>query len=280
MSVQAIIPAQTRQTLRSFLPQSLLNWREALFYGRFGEVEVHLFEFLCRWDADALDVGAKDGRYVTFLRRNARRVVAFEPQPLLAEALRQKFPGIDVRVEQIALSNEVGSVELMTPAIDADASLGPSSIPRNGSASCPIRQAVKIPMAPLDSVYRGHAGFMKIDVAGREQAILDGSVHTIRRCRPRLLVRIDDQRPENALAFARAYFDRLGYTGHFVRQGRLEPMTSFYRESMQRPVAVSDFAAPLSNGKCSGAPVYNFIFLPPDEPVSTIRRISDRLAAL
>lgn len=261
MSVQEIIPAPTRQTLRSLLPQSLLNWREALFYGRFGEVEVHLLEFLCRWDADALDVGAKDGRYLNFLRRNARRVIAFEPQPSLAEALRQKFPGIDVRVEQIALSNEAGTVELMTPAVDVDAPLDSSGTSRDVSVVYPTRRAVKVPMARLDSVYRGHVGFMKIDVAGHEQAILEGAVHTIRRCRPRLLMRIDDRDPNGSLALTRAYFDRLGYTGHFVHQGRLEPAASFCQERVHHSAAIS-------------------IFLPPDEPASTIRRISDRLAAL
>ena len=65
-----------------------------------------------------------------------------------------------------------------------------------------------------------------------------------------------------------------------MHQSRLEPMASFCRERVQRPAAVSDLAAPLSDGKCFGAPVYNFIFLPPDEPISTIRRISDRLATL
>lgn len=179
---------------------------------------------------------------------------------------RQRFPGIDVRVEQVALYNEVGSVELITSAIDADAALGSSSSLRRDSASYATCHAAKVPMAPLDSVYRGHAGFIKIDVADRERAILDGAVHTIRRCRPRLLVRIDDQGPEGALAFTCAYFNRLGYTGHFMHQGRLEPMASFCRERTQRAAA--------------GAPVYNFIFLPPDEPISTIRRISDRLATL
>jgi len=27
-----------RQTLRTFCPQAVLNWREARFYGRYGEV--------------------------------------------------------------------------------------------------------------------------------------------------------------------------------------------------------------------------------------------------
>ncbi len=38
---------EARQALRSLCPQALLNWREARFYGRYGEVELHLLEFLC-----------------------------------------------------------------------------------------------------------------------------------------------------------------------------------------------------------------------------------------
>ena len=65
---------------------------------------------------------------------------------------RQRFPGIDIRVEQIAPYNEVGSVELLTPAVDVDAALGSSSSPRRDSASCATRHAVKVPMALLDPV--------------------------------------------------------------------------------------------------------------------------------
>lgn len=93
MDVQAILPFEARRALRMVLPQSLLNWREAKFYGRYGEVELHLLKFLCRRDADAIDVGANDGSYVHYLRRHAHKVVAFEPMPVLASALRKKFPG-------------------------------------------------------------------------------------------------------------------------------------------------------------------------------------------
>src|SRR5215207_1785180 len=94
---------EARQALRSVCPQSLLNWREARFYGRYGEVELHLLEFLCRREADALDIGANDGCYVHYLRRHARRVFAYEPMPGLVTALREKFPR-DVVIEPIALS--------------------------------------------------------------------------------------------------------------------------------------------------------------------------------
>ena len=76
-----------RKALRSVCPQALLNWREARYYGRYGEVELHLLEFLCRRDLDALDVGANDGSYVHFLRRHARHVIAFEPMRKLTAPL-------------------------------------------------------------------------------------------------------------------------------------------------------------------------------------------------
>src|SRR5947208_3581092 len=81
-----------KRTLRAILPQRLLNWREARYFGRYGEVELHLVEFLCRRDQDAIDVGANYGSYVHFMRRYARRVIAFEPIPELVELLRRKFP--------------------------------------------------------------------------------------------------------------------------------------------------------------------------------------------
>src|SRR5215211_1364266 len=83
---------EARQALRSLCPQALLNWREARFYGRYGEVELHLLEFLSSRDKDAIDVGANDGSYVHYLRRHARRVIAFEPMPILAHAMHTKFP--------------------------------------------------------------------------------------------------------------------------------------------------------------------------------------------
>lgn len=280
MGVEAFLPVEARQALRSFLPQSLLNWREARFYGRYGEVELHLLEFLCRRDADAIDVGANDGSYVHYLRRHARKVIAFEPMPLLARALKDKFPGNDVAVEQVALSDREGTVELHMPVVDGVVVTGCSTISADASGTYPASRTIEVPMDRLDSVYKGRVGFIKIDVEGHEQAVLDGAVQTIRRCRPRLLVEVDDRLSPGGLGRARAYFDRLGYTGHFVRQGRLQPIGAFSVEEMQRPDRLPDLTAPLTARKRFGSYIYNFIFLPADEPASTIDRISARLATL
>src|SRR5258708_11679948 len=106
--------AEARHALRAFCPQPLLNWREARFYGRYGEVELHLLEFLCRRNADAIDVGANDGSYVHYMRRYARHVFAYEPMPSLAQALREKFPRRGT-IEAMALSARSGPAQFRRP---------------------------------------------------------------------------------------------------------------------------------------------------------------------
>ncbi|MCA0249148.1 MAG: FkbM family methyltransferase [Proteobacteria bacterium] len=280
MDVQAILPFEARRALRMVLPQSLLNWREAKFYGRYGEVELHLLKFLCRRDADAIDVGANDGSYVHYLRRHAHKVVAFEPMPVLASALRKKFPGGEVVIEQVALSDRADTVELHMPVVDGIVVTGCSTISIDASGTYPATQAINVSMDRLDTVYKGRAGFIKIDVEGHEQAVLDGALQTIRRCRPRVLVEIDDRLSPGGLARARTYFDSLGYTGHYVRKGKLEPISTFSVEEMQRPDRLPDLTAPLTERKRFGAYIYNFIFLPAEEPTSTVQRISAHLRTL
>ena len=280
MDVQAILPFEARRALRMVLPQSLLNWREAKFYGRYGEVELHLLKFLCRRDADAIDVGANDGSYVHYLRRHAHKVVAFEPMPLLASALRRKFPGDEVVIEQVALSDRADTVELHMPVVDGIVVTGCSTISTDASGTYPATQAIKVSIDRLDAAYKGRAGFIKIDVEGHEQAVLDGALQTIRRCRPRVLVEIDDRLSPGGLARARTYFDSLGYTGHYVRKGKLEPISTFSVEEMQRPDRLPDLTAPLTERKRFGAYIYNFIFLPAEEPTSTVQRISAHLRTL
>lgn len=276
---QAGLYREARQALRSLCPQPLLNWREARFYGRYGEVELHLLEFLCRRDRDAIDVGANDGSYVHYLRRHARQVIAFEPMPSLANTLRQKF-GRSVRIEPVALSDGAGSVALHMPVVDGVTVTGCSTVSATASATYPAHEAVEVAMATLDSVYDGEVGFIKIDVEGHEQAVLDGAVQTIARCRPRMLVEIDERLSPGGLARAKDYFNRLDYTGHFVHAGFIEPIATFAPGVMQNLRDLPDLTAPLQQRQRFGRYVYNFIFLPREEPRETLQRMTERLVRL
>ena len=268
-----------RQALRSVCPQTVLNWREARFYGRYGEVELHLLEFLCRRDQDAIDVGANDGSYVHYLRRHARRVIAFEPMPALARALRRKFPH-GVVIESVALSDKSGTVSLHMPVVDGVLVTGCSTVSTKASATYPAHRAIDVPMDRLDNVYSDQVGFIKIDVEGHEQAVLDGAVETIRRCQPRMLVEVDERLSPGGLARAKAYFHALDYRGYYVRHGRLELVDTFSVEQLQDPTNLPDLTAPLQQRQRFGRYIYNFIFLPRGEPAETLRRLSDRLGQL
>ena len=183
---------ESRHALRALCPQPLLNWREARFYGRYGEVELHLLEYLCRRDADAIDVGANDGSYVHYMRRYAGHVFAYEPMPSLAQACERNSRGGSPS-RPWRSPNRSGTVELRSPVVDGVVVTGCSTISDEAAATYPGHRGVEVPMDRLDHVYRGNAGFIKIDVEGHEQAVLDGAVETIRRCRPRMLVEIDDR---------------------------------------------------------------------------------------
>lgn len=268
--------AEARHALRSICPTPILNWREARYYGRYGEVELHLLEFLCRRDQDAIDVGANDGSYVHYMRRHARRVVAYEPMPHLAAALRAKFPA-SVRIEGIALSDNNGTVELRMPVVDGVLVEGCSTLSFDASATYAAYQSVEVPATRLDDIYQDQVGFIKIDVEGHEQAVLDGARETIRRCMPRLLIEIDERLSPGGIDRTRSYFTELGYRGFFIHNGNLKPMERFSVERMQRREELPNLTAPLSERDRFGRYLYNFIFLPPDEPQGTLWKMSERL---
>ena len=272
-----------RQALRSIwrarAPQSVLNWREANFYGRYGEVELHFLEFLCRRNADAIDVGANDGSYVHYLRRHARHVHAFEPMPHLADALRAKFRR-RVTVEAMALSDSVGTAELHMPVVDGVVVTGCSTISSNAAATYSSSRGLQVPMEKLDNVYRGDVGFIKIDVEGHEHAVLGGAMETIRRCRPRLLVELDERLAPGCIERAYALFTDLGYRGFFFHAGHVQPMERFSIDKMQDRTNLPDLTAPLQARARFGRYVYNFIFLPLPEVDPILMKVTDRLLEL
>lgn len=270
---------ESRQALGAICPKPALNRREARFDGRYDEVELHLLKFLCDSRADALDVGVSDGNYVHHMRRYARTVVAYEPMPGLAQALRRKFPR-GVTVESIALSDSAGTIELRMPAVDGLVATGCSTVSCEASATYSGCRSIEVPMDRLDNVYRGHAALIKIDVEGHAQAVLDGAVETIRRCRPRVLVELLETLAPGGVARARRFFDRLGYRGYFVHDGGIEPIARFSDAEMQDPANLPDPAAPLQARERFGRFIYNFIFLPPQEPDLTLWRMKARLREL
>jgi FkbM family methyltransferase len=276
----ASVAREAKRLVRQTLPLWMLNWREARYYGRYGEVELHLLDLMCRRNRDSIDVGAHDGCYVHFLRRYCRTVHAYEPVPELADALRAKFAHSNVVIHYAALSREEGVAELRMPVMDGVLVTGCSTISDDTSAKYANHRTVSVPMHRLDDVYSGEVAFIKIDVEGHQQAVLEGSIGTIRRNRPSVVVEIEERLSAGGLARARVYFDALGYRGYFVYAGKLRPIEEFSAPVMQDVANLPDPIAPLSARQRFGRYVSNFIFLPSEEAPAISSRLAARVSKL
>lgn len=268
-----------RRRLRSICPQPVLNWREARYYGRYGEVELHLLEFLCDRDRDAIDVGANEGSYIHFMRGRSRHVLAFEPIPFLAAALTRKFPrGVTVRA--LALSRTPGVAVLRIPVVDGVAVNGCATLSAVVTANYANCREISVPTAPLDALYSGDVGFIKIDVEGHEEAVLEGARDTLSRCRPKLLIEALDDYSPGCIDRIAAFFHRLDYRGYFIYQHRLLPIDRFDRQVMQRREDFPELVAGLETRGRFDRFVYNFLYFPTSTPDLTLRRIEARIARL
>jgi FkbM family methyltransferase len=264
-----------KRALKPISPQWLLNWRERRFYEKFGEVELQLLDILCDRSRDSLDVGANDGSFVHFLRSRSKTVHAFEPMPEQVATLHRKFRSGNVVIHPIALSREAGTIELHLPVVDGVVVTGCATVASDAAAGYPSRHSVSVRMETLDSVYRGDAGFIKIDVEGHQQAVLDGGLETFRRCRPRVLIEIIEEMSPGGFAAATAYFDRLGYRGYFINRRRLFPISEFSPQVLQRPENRPDLLAHPAEDR--EAYLYNFIFLPRESLDGDLARIRSQL---
>jgi FkbM family methyltransferase len=130
----------------------------------------------------AFDIGAHVGDRIACFRRLGARVVALEPQPALARALRLMF-GRDreVTIEEVAIAGEPGSVELMINVDNPTVSTASSDFIRAAEGAAGWREqrwtkSVRVAATTLDALIAKHGvpAFIKIDVEGFEAEALAG----------------------------------------------------------------------------------------------------------
>jgi FkbM family methyltransferase len=271
--------ATAKQGLRSILPQSVLNWKEARYFGKYGEVELHLMDLLCRRESDAIDIGANNGCYIFFMLPHCRRVHAFEPLPELAADLRRKF-GDRIVFHPIALSRARGTAELQMPIVDGHLVTGCATVSAVAGAVYPAHRSITVPVERLDDVYNGDVGFIKIDVEGHEQAVLDGAIRTIETSRPSLLLELEERTAPGGLDRALEFFSRLNYQTYFVHDHKFKPVSEFSLKDMQNPADLPDLTATLEDRQRFGRYIINFIFLPGEKAPALSAAIRNRVARL
>jgi len=275
-AARRVLVLRTKGLLRAILPWPMVAWCEAIYFALFGEIELRMVRHLCRPDQDSIDVGANIGTYLHAMKRHSRLVYAFEPVPWLAPVLAKKF-GRGIVVENLALSRATSAAMLHIPIVDGAPITGLSTLSPSSAEKAAPGHDIEVATRPLDSVYDGDVGFIKIDVEGHEHSVLQGAWRTIARCRPRVLVEAEERHAPGSVRRVRAFFHRLGYRGYFVFHRHLEAIEQFDAQTMQRSEDIADYTL--------GAPraqfdryVNNFLFLPAEEPSTTITRLEASLS--
>jgi FkbM family methyltransferase len=171
--------------------------------------------------ATVLDIGANKGIYCFWMARavgTAGRVIAFEPQPEMHEAietLKRRFGWLNLRVLNVALSDRDGHRRLSRQKIgDGSATLEASRHRRENK----MLDVVATRMDDLPDDTFSNLKFIKCDVEGHERNVFLGGEQTIRRYRP--VVQFESTVTDDATLDIFRFFRGLGYSGVMLLGGK------------------------------------------------------------
>jgi len=210
-------------------------WRAFNYRWRVNRYEIEFLARHVRAGDTVVDVGAHKGGFLYWLRHHVTatgRVCAFEPQPSLAQYLREvvAMQGWDnVEVESAGVSSLGGSMELFVPGAKGTASPGASLSPADLDEP---HHTLSVPVIALDDYLerRGspRLAFIKCDVEGHERAVFQGARRLLERDHPVLLFECEQRHLPGSSPSA--VFDdlrALGYRGYLFHSSGLLPVAEF-----------------------------------------------------
>jgi FkbM family methyltransferase len=165
----------------------------AQFHNRYGIVPDYEHILECGYrrvippDATVIDVGAHEGRHTAVLSElvgQGGRVLAFEPLPHLATALRDKGFDHRVQIHECALSDFSGRSSFTYMRGTPEESGLRERIPNKPQQADPITIDVEVRQLDEYLAQLSNVRFIKIDVEGGEVACLRGATKLLGRFRP------------------------------------------------------------------------------------------------
>ena len=252
------MPSGLAQQLFRYSPPTV-RWHAIARIHRAHEREITRIDELLPAGGVAMDVGAWWGPWTFWLARRASQVITIEPLPHLVEFIRKVAPG-HVRVIAAAASDEAGTASLWAPTS------GPGSEGRAtmhpGPGAERSATVVEVPTMAIDSLELERLDLLKIDVEGHEVKVLAGAAATIARCRPVLIVEVEQQFHEQPITTILDDIEALGYDGHFLRDDAWHPLAEFDVATMQAALADDVASAHYGLRRSSKGYVNNFVFRP------------------
>lgn len=255
-----------RHTVKTAIEHLAPNWMAQRHLRRIeqasqAEKEIALLPLLCRADAMAIDVGANQGLYVHHLLPLVRQVIAFEPLPTMQAQLQRFYAG-KISLEPVALSRAPGRAQLRMPAGNPSwATMAQTNKLEMASPDKHI-ETVDVKVRTLDSYDYRNVSFIKIDVEGNEEAVLEGAVATLAREKPNLIIEVEERHNAGSVNRVAQFLGHLGYDGFYLLDGELKPFATL---DLARDQDVHNVGV---QGKV-GRYINNFIYVP-RERVATL----------
>ena len=220
----------------------------------------------------AIDVGSAIGLYSRALAGLVPKVVAFEANPAVATFARAVAPR-NVEVINIALSSATKHTTLRIPVNRRGHTIDElATIERKNDFAGAEFITADVLSKPLDAFDFADCGFIKIDVEGHEEEVLEGGKRLIERCHPVLMIELVEQYNPGTVDRVTQWLARLGYTGFFLSDGKWLPIAEFRAHRDQDWTTVLK-APPRRRRKAHY--VSDFVFVPVDAIPLAMRRVKD-----
>ena len=200
------------------------------------EKELELIDQFTDKSKDALDIGVYRGVYSYKLSKHFRTVHSFEPNPLLYPYLEKNLKKIirNIKLYNYALSDINGIAELKLPKrsksffkdnIEEIYQLGAATIHKNNEFV--EYKKISVTTKKLDDLFNSvhnKIGFIKIDVEGHEQEVINGSREIIRKNKPILLIEIEKRHSKRSVKDTISIINSFGYNCFFTEKKDLIPV--------------------------------------------------------
>lgn len=265
------------EALKHYWPQAWFRFKFLKYkYLARGEAELHLVRHLVEPGETAVDVGASIGMYSQELSLHARKVTAFEANPAVA-AFAKSAAARNVSVINAALSSAAGRAVLKFPLNRKGEGVTEAGTiePNNPIYSADVA-SIEVPVHRLDDLAIENCGFVKIDVEGHEEAVLDGGATLIAAQRPLVMVELNDAFSAGVVRRVTARFAALSYRGYFLSQERLRPVEDFDQARYQD---TSLLRLPRRKFPLGREFISNFIFIPDEKRARVMKRLGPVAAA-
>jgi FkbM family methyltransferase len=190
-----------------------------------GEPEIWLVRRLPIDGKLAIDIGASIGLFSRALAKSAARVIAFEANPRVAEFTAQ-VASRNVEVKNVALSSKHGETTLRIPidrrknTVDDLATIEPTN-----ALYCEPTITETVQTRKLDDYDYSDCAFIKIDVEGHEDAVLEGAMRLIERNRPILMIELVDIFKPGIVGRVVERLSNFDYSAYKFLDGCLRPLT-------------------------------------------------------